>query len=328
LRRYTRILLTTIGAASVITAGAAYLAYAADMSKIRERVGTGSQVIQTSAGQIEYATFGEGIPVLISHGGGGGYDQGLIIARENVRDGLRVIAPSRFGYLKTPLPLDGASPAAQADAHAALLDALDVDRVVVIGFSAGARSAIELALRHPTRVASLILISPITYSPSERPEVDSTATSRAVLKVMLAGADFAYWSALHIARPSVVRFAGVSPDLEAQAPKAERERVDEILRAMLPLSQRIAGIRIDGSTPLTPWPLERITAPTLVVAAADDLFNTLPAAQFTAAHMPNAKLISLSSGGHLLVGRHEQVRRELAAFLAQNQLRRAPQLAP
>ena len=32
-------------------------------------------------------------------------------------------APSRFGYLRTPLPSD-ASPAAQADAHSCLLDAL------------------------------------------------------------------------------------------------------------------------------------------------------------------------------------------------------------
>ena len=36
----------------------------------------------------------------------------------------------------------------------------------MIGVSAGARSAIELALRYPDRVTALVLISPGTYAPS------------------------------------------------------------------------------------------------------------------------------------------------------------------
>jgi hypothetical protein len=44
---------------------------------------------------------------------------------------------SRFGYLRTPLPKD-AAPAAQADAHACLLDALHLSRVPILGISAGA----------------------------------------------------------------------------------------------------------------------------------------------------------------------------------------------
>jgi len=43
--------------------------------------------------------------LLAIHGSGGGYDQGI-----------RVIAMSRFGYLRTPMHTD-ASAAAQADAH-------------------------------------------------------------------------------------------------------------------------------------------------------------------------------------------------------------------
>jgi hypothetical protein len=44
------------------------------------------------------------------------------------RAGVRVIAPSRFGYFGSTLPTD-ASPADQADAYALLLDHLGVDRV-------------------------------------------------------------------------------------------------------------------------------------------------------------------------------------------------------
>jgi pimeloyl-ACP methyl ester carboxylesterase len=41
----------------------------------------------------------------------------------------------------------GASPAAQADAFAALLDALDIGQIDVVGLSAGATSALQLALQ-------------------------------------------------------------------------------------------------------------------------------------------------------------------------------------
>jgi pimeloyl-ACP methyl ester carboxylesterase len=51
---------------------------------------------------------------------------------------------SRFGYLRTPLPAD-ASAAAQADAHACLLDALGIRRAAIVGASAGAPSAMQFA---------------------------------------------------------------------------------------------------------------------------------------------------------------------------------------
>ncbi|HXV40776.1 MAG TPA: hypothetical protein VD701_07435, partial [Steroidobacteraceae bacterium] len=96
--------------------------YRADIVPARERIATGSQVADTRCGPIEYATQGEGPPLLIVHGAGGGFDQGLDGAGDVARLGYRVIAVSRFGYLRTPLPAD-ASAEAQADAHACLLDA-------------------------------------------------------------------------------------------------------------------------------------------------------------------------------------------------------------
>ncbi|TIT59554.1 MAG: alpha/beta hydrolase, partial [Mesorhizobium sp.] len=108
---------------------------------------------------------GVGTPLLSIHGAGGGFDQGLANAANFVGEGFRIIAPSRFGYLRTPVPQD-TSPAAQADAHAALLSKLNVPKAVVVGVSAGARSAVELVLRHPDKVTALILIVPGLYSPN------------------------------------------------------------------------------------------------------------------------------------------------------------------
>jgi pimeloyl-ACP methyl ester carboxylesterase len=47
-----------------------------------------------------------------------------------------------------------------------LLAKLNVSKAVVLGISAGARSAVELALRHPNKVAALILIVPALYAPT------------------------------------------------------------------------------------------------------------------------------------------------------------------
>ena len=98
-----------------------YANYQGDIRQARERLSAGSQIAETACGQIEYAVAGNGPTVLVVHGAGGGYDQGLDISRGLVRSGFRVVAMSRFGYLRTPLPAD-ASPTAQADAHACLLD--------------------------------------------------------------------------------------------------------------------------------------------------------------------------------------------------------------
>lgn len=299
----------------------AYGRYRSELRELRERVDTGSTVAETSAGDIEYADTGEGEPILVIHGAGGGYDQGLLIASDFGKD-HRVIAPSRFGYLKTPVPED-CSPSAQADAHAALLDFLDVPRAIVVAASAGAPSAIELALRHPERVSKLILLVPRTYHPTQSIGADDSVPSRAVLRLIEASADFLFWLAMHVRRASVVRFFGVPPEIEAKASDEERGRVSQLISSVLPLSARVPGIEVDGLTKMVPWQLEQIAAPTLIVSAEDDLYNTLPGARFTAERIPHAQLHVLPNGGHLMVGQTATVTSLVKKFLQAQKSKRA-----
>jgi 2-hydroxy-6-oxonona-2,4-dienedioate hydrolase len=113
-------------------AGVALLRYKNEIDRAHEVARRGSLVINTDAGLIEYADKGAGIPLLSIHGAGGGFDQGLTNAAELLGEGFRIIAPSRFGYLRTPVPRD-TSAAAQADAHAALLSKLNLPKVIVVG---------------------------------------------------------------------------------------------------------------------------------------------------------------------------------------------------
>ena len=154
-------------AAAVVAGGLlalAYTRYRHDIDPAYARIARGSQIAPTPCGPIEYAVRGEGPPVLVVHGAGGGFDQGLELADSIARAGFRVIAVSRFGYLRTPLPANASAPA-QADAHACLLDSLDLRQAAIVGVSAGGPSALQFALRFPDRTTALVLLVPATYAP-------------------------------------------------------------------------------------------------------------------------------------------------------------------
>lgn len=64
------------------------------------------------------------------------------------------------------------------------------------------------------------------------------------------------------------------------------------------------------------YDLENITAPTLVIDSAD--VGIYEGARYTPGHIHGAKFIGFESGGHLLVGQYEKVRKEVSQFLKQN----------
>jgi hypothetical protein len=86
-----------VGAAG---AGAAIMAaFRSDMGAARARLAARSRLVETTCGPVEVAESGSGPAVLVVHGTGGGFDQGMMAATGPFGTGYRVIAPSRFGYL-------------------------------------------------------------------------------------------------------------------------------------------------------------------------------------------------------------------------------------
>jgi 2-hydroxy-6-oxonona-2,4-dienedioate hydrolase len=307
-------LLAALIAASAL-AGVVFLAYEDELRRARDAVSRGSLIAMTAAGPIEYGLRGTGNSLLSIHGAGGGYDQGLANAIDLIGERYHVIAPSRFGYLRTPIPAD-ASPAAQADAHAALLTELNVAEAIVVGVSAGARSAIEFALRHPKRLTALVLIVPGTYSPTSPVAIEEGRGNQLTFWLVNNGADFVWWSAETISPSMLIRFVGVPPELVWASSKAEQERIMRIVRSVEPLSLRFPGVNIDSNPTLKLLPLEKISVPTLIISARDDLFNTLPAAEFAASRIPNSTLVVYETGGHLLVNHASEVRDVVQRFLS------------
>jgi 2-hydroxy-6-oxonona-2,4-dienedioate hydrolase len=325
----TRKMSTTPGRRLAILAGAlagslsafAYARYRRDLRRARERVSTGGEVVQTACGPIEYEVAGDGPPVLLVHGAGGGFDQGMEFGEALAHSGFRIIAMSRFGYLHTPLPSD-ASAAAQADAHACLLDALGIERAAIVGASAGAPSSLQFALRHPQRCSALVLVVPAAYAP--RPggaaPLQTPRWTKALFDTALRS-DFLYWTAIHVAPTLVGGAILATPTSVMQSASAEEKlRVSNVMHHVLPVSLRRVGLLNDASvvSMLGRYELERITTPTLIVGVRDCLFGTFEPARYTAEHIPGARFVSHDTGGHLWVGHHAELVREITAFLKEN----------
>lgn len=80
----------------------------------------------------------------------------------------RVIAIDRPGSgYSVRHPRSSASLAVQADVVAAVIDALDLGKPLIVGHSLGGAVALATALRHPDKVAGLALIAPLTHMPKE-----------------------------------------------------------------------------------------------------------------------------------------------------------------
>ncbi len=289
-----------------------------DLRKARDRVAHDSVLIDTPCGPIEYQEAGAGLPLLAVHGSGGGYDQGMAFARPLASQGIRVIAMSRFGYLRTPMPAD-ASAAAQADAHVCLLDALGIPEAAVMGGSAGAPSALQMAIRHPDRVSRLVLLVPLAYKPPTQADSAPPLPPWVEATMMrLIGSDFLFWSALHLARDQVIKAVlATPPELLARASPQERARVDAMLDHILPVSLRAAGLRSDSAVgkQLAPSPLETIRAPTLIISAHDDRYGTYASAQYTAGRIAGAKFLGFDEGGHTWVGHDDEVMAAIVELL-------------
>jgi 2-hydroxy-6-oxonona-2,4-dienedioate hydrolase len=291
--------------------------YRSSLDVARARVSTGSRIAASHCGPIEYAEMGAGPPVLLVHGAGGGFDQGLELGAGLARAGFRVIAPSRFGYLRTPLPRD-ASAAAQADAHACLLDALDVRRAAIMGISAGGPSALRFAARYPERTTALVLLVPAAYALASGEAFPRASPATTFLFATALRSDFLFWAVSKVGGRIVTRaILGTPPELVERATPEQQARVQAVLYDILPVSQRRAGLLNDARvvSSRAPYDLDRITAPTLSISAVDDQYRTFDVALYAAEHISGARFIGYPTGGHLLVGREAAVGTEIVGFL-------------
>ena len=88
---------------------------------------------------------------------------------EALRDTYDFIAPDARGHGLSDAPEHGYSPQHHADDAAALIQALSLNRPIVIGHSMGGASATALAAQHPALVRAIIVEDPAWFDETQRP---------------------------------------------------------------------------------------------------------------------------------------------------------------
>lgn len=307
------IMIAIIAGALGIFVALTYPGYSREMNAAKARLLAGSRILKTEHGEVEYAVEGEGSPVLSLHGAGGGYDQGLWAARMAFGESYKIISVSRYGYLRTPIP-QNASIKTQAVLYKDLLDHLRIQRVIVLGSSAGGPSATQFANDYPERTSALILLSAVSEAtaPGDKP-----AFYVGIIH-LIQRSDYAYWLLARFFQPMILNLMGIPADVYANFTPAQKQSAQAMLDTMHPMSQRYRGTVNDGEM------IQReavstgnVSAPALVLHAKDDALVSYHHAGHAHEAIQRSRLILFDTGGHGLVPQMNAVRQAVRELLAQ-----------
>ncbi len=259
---------------------------------------------------------GEGLPLLLIHGGG--YDNAGISWREvlgPLSRSRRVLAPDLSGFGRTSgLPVTGDADE-MADLVAAVAHAAHVERAVVVGLSMGGEVALRLALRRPDLVAGLVLVAP-----GGLVEVIKNPATQLVAWLAAQLPDPLLFGLSSLAGRFADRYLGQLVHDPATVPAGVREAfLAEARRSGAGLgygryNQRSIGPRRMRNTLLPD--LHRITSPTLILHGRRDRLVDPAGSRAAVAALPEAELVLVEDCGHWLpVERPELFVREVERFV-------------
>lgn len=270
------------------------------LNKVRENLELyEAKTAELSYGSMTYVDAGEGEVILSVHGIFGGYDQAYDSVK-NRKPQNRLLAPSRFGYLGSDVKGDG-TPAEQAAAFAELLDCLGIEKVFILGTSAGGTPAIRFALDYPERVKGLILFCSAMPVP-EKPVtfLEYQAPPEPLLS------DYA----MYLISPLMPPLMGMPAST---------------VKSIQPISERKIGVILDGKLTnpdmernFDNYPIEDLKVPVLILHSEDDTVASFEKVEKAKHRFPNLTLVTFPDGGHMMAGHGEEIDAALDDFINQH----------
>jgi len=222
--------------------------------------------------------------------------------REGLSATCRVVTPDLRGFGGSALGDDEPSLDASADDVAALLDRLDLDRVVLGGMSMGGYVAMAFLRRYADRVSGLVLAD--TKASEDTPAVRETR-ERIARQVQEDG--------------STVLADEVLPTLLGATTTASRPLVSGRVRGLVQAAPPAAvawAERAMAARPASYDVLAQVDVPALVLVGAEDALSPVADAQAMVDALPQGRLAVLPDAGHLsAVETPETFNDALAAFL-------------
>lgn len=233
---------------------------------------------------IAYKMFGNGKPVLLINGFSAPLDFWDPILLANLASNHTVIVFDNRGIGNTTSGIKKFSISQFANDTAGLLDALNVSKADVIGWSMGGMIAQELTLMHPEKVDKLVI------------HASSCGGKQSVLpsqEVIMA--------AVTISSNSVERIQKILPLL---FPEIWRMQNPNYLEKLPRTTEVIPSETLDLQTEaILNWEgvcdkLNIITQPTLVVVGTDDFFTPSSNSLLIAEKINGSRLVQIPGGGH------------------------------
>ncbi len=177
--------------------------------------------------------------------------------------------------------------ALQVDVLRALLDHLELEKAHLVGISYGGSVALQFAIQHPARVARMVLFNAAAYTTPWLRDV-----GRGWNRVAGSRDGEAYY---HVTIPYIYSHGFYSREndwMEARKEKLLPIFKDEGFQdAMIRLTNSAESHDVRGR-------MDAIEAPTLVVAAEDDLLTPPREQQTLLEGIPNAELMTFTDCGH------------------------------
>lgn len=256
-------------------------------------------------------TAGGGLPLLLLHGFP--LDHAMWAAQEPLAEHGRLVVPDQRGFGASPGP-GPTSMEELADDAAALLAALHCGPAVICGLSMGGYVAQHLAVRHPERVAALVLAD--TKLEADTPEARAA-------RVDLAGKVGRLGQGI-VADAMVPRLLATSAESRATAGRAD---VEAALRAAImrqPVATIQAALAALGGRPDMTAAMRRVRVPALLVVGAEDAITPPACMEAALDAMPHARLLVIPRAGHMAPLETPDVfNRALLEFLAEERVGRA-----
>jgi len=279
--------------------------------KSKSRVMDDGDVMKTSNGEIHYNLIGEGPVLFFMHGGPGGIDQVTLID-DLVQEGYSLLVVSRPGYLRTPfVPL---SYEEQVDQYVELLNKLEIDKVVVMGYSAGGPLALYFANKYPERTYALVMeagVSTIFENPSE--EVMDSFLAKVFMSNRIQ--DFMSWIAVITIKLAFKMVFKSMLKIETLLDKEkinkftdlvsnDKERkmwLKKLVDTTVPMSIRKLGLNHDLEllTSIEKIPVGNINAKSLLIYSKEDNDVKWLNAEYLQANLKDFELL-VTHGGHLM----------------------------
>jgi pimeloyl-ACP methyl ester carboxylesterase len=243
------------------------------------------------------------MPILMLHGLAGQLHHFRYSLVEALAEETRVVAVDRPGSgYSTREPGRATALEDQADAIAALMDRLGFERALLVGHSLGGALSLAVALRHPTRVAGLALLAPLTTMPGGSPEVFRSLQVPPALRSVIART--VAIPAFVSRRDALMRlvfgpedapgdYARRGGGLLSLRPQQFQSAAEDY--AAVPRSLMALEARYDELVRATPAPL-----PIAVLYGREDrVLDYRPQGEGFIARVPHARL-ELVTGGHML----------------------------